>query len=76
MDRILKYIEYINFVLIGLYLLGLFMNNQFLMTLLVPVVLALLQLGITQIRTNAKKEEELKALFDKEKQRLKEELKS
>lgn len=76
MDRILKYIEYINFVLIGLYLLGLFMNNQFLMTLLVPVVLALLQLGITQIRTNAKKEGELKALFDKEKERLKEELES
>ncbi len=76
MDRILKYIEYINFVLIGLYLLGLFMNNQFLMTLMVPVVLALLQLGITQIRTNAKKERELKALFDKEKERLKEELES
>jgi hypothetical protein len=76
MDRILKYIEFINFILIGLYLLGLFMDNQFLMTLMVPVVLALLQLGITQIRTNAKKEEELKALFDKEKQRLKEELKS
>ena len=75
MDRILKYIEFINFILIGLYLLGLFMDNQFLMTLMVPVVLALLQLGITQIRTNAKKEEELKALFDKEKQRLKEELK-
>jgi cytochrome c-type biogenesis protein CcmH/NrfF len=46
------------------------------MTLLVPVVLALLQLGITQIRTNAKKEAELKTLIDKEKQRLKEELKS
>ena len=76
MDRILKYIEYINFVLIGLYLLGLFMNNQFLMTLLVPVVLALLQLGITQIRTNAKKEAELKTLIDKEKERLKGELQS
>ncbi|MCL4427477.1 MAG: hypothetical protein M1276_00570 [Deltaproteobacteria bacterium] len=76
MDRILKYIEFINFVLIGFYLLGLFMNNQFLMTLLVPVVLALLQFGITQIRTNAKKESELKALFDKEKERIKEELKA
>ncbi|MHB8903941.1 MAG: hypothetical protein ACYC40_02475 [Patescibacteria group bacterium] len=52
------------------------MNNQFLMTLLVPVVLALLQFGITQIRTNAKKESELKALFDKEKERIKEELKA
>lgn len=76
MDRILKYIEYINFVLIGLYLLGLFMNNQFLMTLLVPVVLALLQLGITSLRTNAKAEKEFKTLLDKEKERFSEELKS